>query len=235
MLLEMKGESSGRPPAEAFVTVQDEKQAKLLSNEGGFDYFKPFLARARTVSQAAEEVGCNLDTMLYRVTTFLEAGLLEVVRLEKRAGRPIKHYRSVHDAYLIPHSVTPYADVEERLRSQMQKGHDVLVQGIAKVLQELEQEGRRVYRRQDTGEVWQESAGDTMLEFDLLDPESLQTRLEVYQGPVADAFSDKLFLTDEEAKAFMFELYAVWLRYQGKGEEKRKPYYFSLGLVPLEP
>ena len=173
--------------------------------------------------------------MLYRVTTFLEAGLLEVVHLEKRAGRPIKHYRSVHDAYLIPHSVTPYADVEEQLRSQMQKGHDVLVRGIAKVLQELDQEGRRVYRRQDTGEVWQESAGDTMLEFDLLDPQSLQTRLETYRGSVADSFSDKLSLTDEEAKAFMLELYAVWFRYQGKGEEKRKPYYFSLGLVPLEP
>ena len=234
MLLEMKGESSGRPPAEAFFTVQDEKQAKLLSDAKSFGYFKPFLAKTCTVSQAAEEVGCNLDTLLYRVATLLEAGLLRIVHLEKRAGRPIKHYRSVHDAYFIPHNVTPYADVEERLRAQMQKGHDLLVQGIAKYLRDMEQEGRRVYRRQDDGVVWQESAGDTMIAFDVFDPEGLQAQFEAYQGPIADAFGDELTLTREEAKAFMLELYALWLRYQGKEGEGRTPYYFSLGFVPLE-
>ncbi len=234
MLLEMPDESSGRPPNEVFVTVEDERQAKLLSDAESFRYFKPFIARDRTVSQAAEEVGCNLDTMLYRVKTFLEAGLLRVDRLEPRAGRPIKHYRSLADAYLIPHSATPYADVEERLRAQMRAGHDVLVRGTAKVLRDRSQEGRRVYRRQDTGEVWQESAGDAVHEFDFLDPESLRTHFETYQGPVAEAFRDELFLTNEEAKAFLLELYALWFRYQGRQGETRQPYYFSLGFVPLE-
>lgn len=217
-----------------FVTVDDPRQAKLLSNAEGFRYFEPFLAQVCTVSQAALEVGCNLDTMFYRVKTFLEAGLLQVAHLEKRAGRPVKHYRSAHNAYFIPHSATPYADVEERLRSQMQAGHETLVRGTAKVLRHRAQEGRRVYRRQDTGEVWQESAGDVMHEFDFLDPQSLKSYLETYRGPVAEAFGDRLALTDEEAKAFLLELYALWFRYQGKGAEARQPYYFSLGLVPLE-
>ena len=231
----MKDENSGRPPEEVFVTVQDERQAKLLSDAESFRYFKPFLARDRTVSQAAEEVSCNLDTMLYRVKTFLATGLLKVTRLEPRAGRPIKHYRSAADAYLIPLGVTPYADVEERLRAQMQAGHDALVRGTAKVLRERSQEGRRVYRRQDNGEVWQESAGDTMLEFDFLDLDSLRAHFETYQGAVAEAFGDELLLTDEEAKAFLLEFYALWFRYQGKeNEQARKPYYFSLGFVPLE-
>ena len=232
----MKDVNSGRPPADAFVTVENPKQAELLSDTGSFRYFKPFLAQERTVSQAAAEVGCNLDTMLYRVKTFLAAGLLQVTRLEPRAGRPIKHYRSTHDAYLVPLRVTPYADVEERLRVQMQAGHDTLLRGTARVLRHRNQEGRRVYRRHDTGEVWQESAGDTMLEFDFLDPESLRAHFETYRGPVAEAFGDELLLTDEEAKAFLLEFYALWLRYQGKeNEPTREPYYFSLGLVPLEP
>ncbi len=218
------------------MTVENPKQAELLSDTGSFRYFKPFLAKERTVSQAAAEVGCNLDTMLYRVKIFLAAGLLQVTRLEPRAGRPVKHYRSVEDAYLIPLSATPYADVEELVRGQMQAGQDLLIRAVAKYLRNVELEGRRVYRRRDNGEVWQESAGESKIAFDFLEPESYRNYFEKHLGPVAEAFANEFLLTDEEAKAFLLELYALWFRYQGKeNEPTRKPYYFSLGFVPLEP
>ena len=93
---------SGRPPSDVFHTVSDPEQARLLSNRESFRFFEPFVARELSATGAAEEVGCALDTMLYRIKTFVRAGLLQVSRLEKRAGRPIKHYRSVYDAYFIP-------------------------------------------------------------------------------------------------------------------------------------
>jgi hypothetical protein len=66
----MAGEDSGRPPPEAFVTVRDPKQARLLSDPKSYAFFRPFVACEKSVSEAAAEVGCAADTMLYRVKTF---------------------------------------------------------------------------------------------------------------------------------------------------------------------
>jgi hypothetical protein len=137
--------------------VRDSKQARLLSDPASFKYFEPFVARERSVKAAADELGCNLDTMLYRVKKFLEVGLLEVTRLEQRAGRPIRHYRSVADAFFVPFEVTPYAELEERLETHMQAQLSLLVKGIARSLRERRWSGQRIYRNA-AGEVWREGA-----------------------------------------------------------------------------
>ena len=55
-------------------TVTDAEQARLLSNPASFRFLEPFVARERSVTAAAAEVGCSLDTMLYRVKTMLKEG-----------------------------------------------------------------------------------------------------------------------------------------------------------------
>ncbi len=115
----MSGENSGRPLAK--YEVHDPLQARLLTHPVSKEFFKPFLARERTVSQTAAELGRSVSATLYRVKTFLRAGLLYVAREEKRSGRPIKHYRSVADAFLIPSETTPYAGLEERLSAQLER------------------------------------------------------------------------------------------------------------------
>jgi hypothetical protein len=82
-LLEMKSPNSGR---EARVEVRSAEQAKLLSSPESLRFFEPFVARDCTVSQAAKEVKCRVDTMLYRVNLFLKAGLLKVVKTQARRG-----------------------------------------------------------------------------------------------------------------------------------------------------
>lgn len=231
----MTAQDSGRPPAETFHTVTDPEQARLLSNPANFRFFEPFVARERTVTAAAEEIGYALDTMLYRVKTLLKAGLLEVSRLEKRAGRPIKHYRSVHDAYFVPFELTPYAGVEERLTAHFREREALIVPGMAQVLRQMEREGRRVYRRRDNGEVWQESAGEIEKSFDLYDVESYRRHMESYRGPIAEMMDDTLTLTDKEAKELLTGFYEVWRQFQGKGEDAaRHPYFFQFAIVPLE-
>ena len=121
----MTQEDSGRPSAEAFHTVTDAEQARLLSNRESFRFFEPFIAKEQSATAAAAEVGCALDTMLYRIKTLLGAGLLQVAKLEKRAGRPVKHYRSAHDAYFIPFEVTPFANLEERMREHFSEAQIV--------------------------------------------------------------------------------------------------------------
>lgn len=106
------------PGSPSFHQVTDARQAALLTDPASKRFFAPFLAQDRTVREAAELVGCALNTMLYRVKVMAAAGLLEVVEVRPRAGRAVKVYRSVHDAYFVPFGVTPYATLEERVAVQ---------------------------------------------------------------------------------------------------------------------
>ncbi len=106
------------PDSGSFHTVTDPEQARLLTEPVSKEFFKPFLAHERSASQAATIMRCNLNTVLYRIKTLLRAGLIKVVREMPRKGRPVRVYRSVHDAYFVPFSVTPYATLEERLEVQ---------------------------------------------------------------------------------------------------------------------
>ncbi len=219
---------SGEPA----YTVHDEKQAKLLSEHASFRYFAPFLARDCTVSCAAKEVGCKVDTMFYRVRTFLKAGLLHVVRAEKRAGRSVKYYRSVHDTYFIPFSATPFADFEEEARSTLRAHEDVIARELARFVHALNRRGRRIFRGKD-GEVSAHTAkSDThTLNYDLLP--QLPYSGDVAEGAPTELFSDTLHLTDEEAKALLSHLYRLRLDSKFEKAPSRRPYLLQLALVPL--
>src|SRR5690554_470079 len=82
--------------------LRDEKAARILTNPESLRYFEPFLGRTSSISQAAQLVGCSINTMHYRVKTFIDAGILEEVAQQKRAGRPIRLYRSVEPGFIIP-------------------------------------------------------------------------------------------------------------------------------------
>jgi len=220
----MAEQNSGRPPSEAFHTVRDPVQARLLTDAESLAYFDLFVAREMTVKAAAEEMGCSLDTMLYRVKRFLAAGLLEVVRTEKRAGRPIKHYRSSADAYFIPFEVTPFADLEERLAEALSGRRKTMTHGLAKLLREFGWLGVRVYR-DGSGEVWHDTAPDIVTNMEPGDPTfpaMVQTSMDVY-------------LSREEAKALQLELFELIKRYQPRGvqRERAQHYLLEVALVPV--
>lgn len=225
--------SAERPGGGAFV-VRDPEQARLLSDPRGLRYFEPFLARTRSVSQAADEVGCALDTMYYRVRTFVDAGLLEVVEERPRAGRPIKLYRSVADEFVIPFEVTPFAELEDRLRTLNRQHEDLIARTMARLLREGGMEGRRLYRGAD-GDVNAESAGEGMPRVDWDRPETL-----VYPGrALAENLSVELDLSDDEARALLLELYRLLLRGPGVKHAAappgggREPYLVRFTLLPL--
>ena len=221
----MEDTLSSRLPSGTFYTVRDPAQARLLSDEKSRTYFEPFLARELSVSAAAREVGCSLHAMLYRVRVFLEAGLLRVTREEARAGRPIKYYRSAHDAYFIPLETTPYAELEERLKIQSAPAVDELVRAWAHLLREIEQRGRRLYR-DPAGFVGSDSGekGWQLSDFD--DPTL----------PAAFDFFLELYLPQTEAKRLQLELLALYQRYLPYREKNAsKAYILQTALVPKAP
>lgn len=209
---------------QAELVVRDPNQAQLLTESKSKDFFKPFVARELTASQAAQDVGCELSTMLYRIKTCQAAGLLTVVRQEKRAGRPLKVYRAVADAFFIPFDLTPYADYEERLVEQLSPVWHQVARGLAADGRVRGRQGERVHRDAQ-GTVW-----TTRVE--ALDRQLLR-ELEDAGTYYADAV---VSLSDEQARALVLSLKELFTRaYNASMPEQGKRYTLQLAFVPTEP
>ena len=61
-----------------------------------------FMGGERSLSEAAAALAMPMNRLAYHVGALLRLGLLEVTRERKRAGRPIRYYRAVADAFVIP-------------------------------------------------------------------------------------------------------------------------------------
>ncbi len=205
--------------------VTDPEQARLLTEPAFEDAFRPFLGRERSVSEAAAEAGTTLDAMLYRVRGLLKAGLLEVARLRPRAGRPIKLYRSVHDAYFIPYELTPFASLEERLWRQFMPELKERLAIQARRLRARGFDGQRLYRN-DFGETFMESAPDAVSQLHFLDPQ---------REPATDYWTN-LELTEPQAREVQRTLYDLWRRSQAleAGGAEKKRYRLAVAFVPLD-
>jgi hypothetical protein len=217
------------------IEIKDTEQARLLTDPDSFRFFKPFIAQACTVSQAAKEVGCKVDTMLYRVKTFVEVGLLKVVETEHRRGRPIKVYRSSADAYFVPFAVTPFDDVEAAIKQNIQKDVDIIVHNLARVIRHSGRDGRHIFRDQ-RGEVsWVSGADASDAVLNLDDLSELARNIYARERILGESASDELELTEEEAKAFLLEFYKSWRTYKNKKTAKsKKKYFLQFSFVPLD-
>jgi Helix-turn-helix domain len=216
-LLQMTGLDSG-----SFYAVTSARQAQLLTEPKSKEFFKPFLARECSVTQAAKELGCNLNTMLYRVKTLRSAKLIKVTRREKRKGREIKYYRSLHDAYFIPFRLTTFATLEERLETQGAPIFSTLTTAYAHALKQHEHFGNYIFQDPTGGVI------TTDLVPDLL-PSGLPV---VYSDFTA-------YLHKEDALAIADELRRVFKQGLGanKGAKpttsKKDKYLMMVALLPV--
>lgn len=96
--------------------VTDQRQARLLTDPRSAALIYPFLGRERATAEAATDAHCAITTIAYRVRVLRDAGLLEVTRTSRRAGRPITYYRSNQDAYHVPLAATGFTDHRDQAR-----------------------------------------------------------------------------------------------------------------------
>jgi hypothetical protein len=165
----MKDKNFGSQPS-GFHTVRNETQAALLTNSDAWYFLEPFLARSISAKEASQEIGCNLDTLLYRIRVFQKAGLLKISEERKRAGRAIKLYRTVFDAYFVPHTLTPFATLEEHFQALFMPTIQEHIHNLAKRTQKRGTKGQNIYR-DEFGKTWREGAFDSTT-FDNLDEPS---------------------------------------------------------------
>ncbi|MFO7544058.1 MAG: hypothetical protein R6W77_01020 [Trueperaceae bacterium] len=226
----MKGPDSGSIPLERFHRVDDLGQAGMLMDMEVRRYFEPFLAREKSVSEAAAEVGCDPSVMLYRVGRFVRAGLLRVVRERRRAGRAIKVYRSSHDAYLVPYASTAFATLEEAFAAGYEANARRVARLVARQFRQRSWDGYRLYR-QPSGETWFEGAPDEDRMIDMTDLD---------RPPGLDYVID-VPLTEAEARQVQAMLVDILKRF-GPIEERRErtddkehtPYMLSVAFVRAE-
>lgn len=207
------------------MQVHDTRQAKLLFDRRTRQLLAPFVEQERTASQAASLLGMPLNSLLRGVRRLLDAGLLAVTREERRAGRPVRHYRAAAERFVVPYALTPaempealltaeHAELEARLRRGLvgaglelarQQGDDLV--GVQVVM-----DGARLVLKNAVG------------------PDARWNFLDPRAPAMVDYWLEDVRLNFEEAKALQAELCEVFARYRGR--EGHQTYTLRLALAP---
>jgi hypothetical protein len=107
------------------------------------------------------------------------------------------------------------------LRADLERRQELIIHNTARVLREVQGEGRRIFRGSN-GKIMTESVADSSSRDPLDDP----------TGPAAINYDLGVTLTYRAAKALQQELYGIVKRYQQPGQEGSR-YLLSVTLLPL--
>ena len=209
--------------AKTVVRLSNPEAARLVLDEKAQRLLRPFLGQDNTATVAAATVGVSLSLMAYWLGRFQTLGLVELVRLESRAGRPVKVYRTTADAFVAPFELLPSATLMEFFGSFGEVQQRRFVRALGRVSEAMAASdwGLRLSRRDD-GKVRIDAVPDSFnadTETDFLAPEF----------PAAWQSFSTVRLTFDEAKGLQRELAALWERYVDKSDGQ--VYQFHLGLV----
>ncbi|PZA06259.1 MULTISPECIES: helix-turn-helix domain-containing protein [unclassified Meiothermus] len=206
------------PEKPQVLEIRNTLAARILADPDIAVYLKPFMRGPTTVKAAAEEGKLSIQSMHYRVLQMLRAGLLEVVGLEPRRGRPIKRYQAIARAFRVPLELVPPASLAALEDAVFWKRS--FERGVARALGLPKYERQLLVRLNEDGiMLWGSDAGGDAQDF-----------LDEASPAVLNFWSAGLRLSRAEAKALQRELWEVYARYEHRrGPEK---YVLHLGLVP---
>jgi hypothetical protein len=192
--------------------VDDPAAARLLMDAAAREVFGCFLGRTRSVREAADLLGRDLDAVLYRVRRLHAVGLLEVAAIQPRAGRPIRRYRAVHDAWFVPFEALPYADLEETFLDMHVAHASRAARAAVRWLADRPWAGYRI-GVDASGRMWMRGAAE---DDDGLDAEP-PTRLGGLDGPMDAGL--ELRLSPADARSLNADLAALVATYERRAEE----------------
>lgn len=176
--------------------------------------------------------------MVHRdVLALLSAGLLRVVREQKRAGRSVKVYQAVASAFFVPFSATSAADFGELGGKRLQR-FDALFDAAS--LREFE----RLHREQGGGREWGVriylSADGAVQVDESYEGAELVNAAVKYQGPVGLMLDVRsaVHLNESQAHEVQLELIRLLMRLRLEDTENEKmgqgrPFLLRLGLVEV--
>lgn len=210
------------------LTIADPEVARVLVENRSAQLFEPFMKRALSLNEAAQELGVKLPKLLYHVKRFVKLGLLEVACVERRNGRPVKRYRSTAKTFFVPFHVTPSETLERLLSRLTAYENERFQRELARTLQNISPTwGLHIALSKEHG-----------MDFSLTPDNKGAAKpfLDVifgFNAPAIISTQGKLRLDFETAKAFQVELRELLARYTQKQTSKGQPYAYRLGLTPL--
>lgn len=89
------------------TVVRDHLGVDLLLKLAATRCLGPFMREEHTLGTAAAELEMPASSLAYYVQRFVRAGLLEVVRHQARAGKPIPVYRATAESFHVPFDAMP--------------------------------------------------------------------------------------------------------------------------------
>ena len=174
-----------------------------------------FTGRENTVSCAAAALGLSVTAAYKLLKRFEACGLVGVTRTEARAGRAVRHYRAVADAFFVPFRTLP----PERISEQNWALHGTLFRrGLDRLYHEerfVEQDWGVLTRVAPNGGVYLEIASAAGRSWDDL----------IREGPAVVSGWHTVYLGPDDAKALQGELEGVLAKYLSK----RGPRKYLLG------
>lgn len=192
--------------------IDDPRAARLLMDAATREVFGCFLERDRSVREAADLLERDLDAVLYRVKRLHAAGLLEVVAVQPRAGRPVRRYRAPHALWFVPFEALPYVDLEETFAAMGHIQVDRAARASARWLARDPWAGYLIGMGAD-GQVWLRGTREAPTAGTSVRPDPVQ--LGQYEGPLDVALD--LRLTRAQTAELNAELWALTSKYAELG------------------
>jgi hypothetical protein len=215
------------------MTIRDRRATVFVTSPASARYFAAFLGRERSASQVARELEVDVGSVLYRIKRMCAYGLIRCTRLEPRAGRPIRYYRSVADAVFAPLELTSLSSVAELIRF-----------GRRDSAQELDRALENAWLRLGSDQHWgthiyRHPGGDVNRDFvprRLLGQEQFWSAVLAANAPAVWDQYTVLHLTKETAKALQRRLSKIAGEYgdQAAAGDKTMPYVCRLAIAPTE-
>lgn len=217
--------------------MREPNAVKLLTRGRERRVLGAFLAAENTVAAAARELQLDIRLVHRDVLALLAAGLLQLVREQKRAGRAVKVYRASAPAFFVPFSATGAAELAELGGERTRRYEALFGQASAREFERLHREqgggrewGVRLYLAPE-GHVQADSSYEGA---ELVDA---GVRYQGPQGVMLDA--PALFtLTEAEAREVQTELIRLLMRLRPASLAHESagtgtPFLLRLGLAPV--
>ena len=186
----------------------------------------PFVLSERAPSSVASELGMPLNSLLYQINRLRELDLLEISRVESRAGRAIKYYQAVAESFYIPYHLTPAETPEALLEQETIPRQKRLIRNLVRSAQyALDKRGETVWGIQVALE------GQKLVMRNAIGPDSEWNFLDPTAPAILDFWAQDFKLEFEDAKTMQAELCALLERYRAKSGQQG--YIVRLAMAPI--
>lgn len=192
------------------------EQARVLLDPDQFGLLQLLMSGEVSASGAARTLALPLSQVHYRLARLCAAGVAEVAREERRAGRAVKHYRSAAPEWYVPYEHTEAETATDLIGGQIEPRMREVYADIARlVLDRVDRHG--VVLRVRGGQLNVQLAPDEVL----ADP-----------PPGVIGFLGALRLPPQRARELQERLRAVISEFNALDEEGQPEHRFGVFLVP---